>query len=63
MKALLVVMLVFLGAITALAYGRADVSAGVAAVVSHFRAGEPTALLVSGGALLVLAGALRRFTF
>jgi hypothetical protein len=51
----------FLAAAT---YGRAVASGGVSTVVSPSpRPGEPAALLVSGGVLLGLAGALRRFNF
>jgi hypothetical protein len=58
MKALLVILLVLLAAATAVAYGRADV---LTAVVSHTSStGEPAVLLLSGSALLGLAGALRR---
>jgi hypothetical protein len=61
MKAILVLSLVILGAATALAYSPSDV---MTAVVSHTSsAGEPTALLLSGGALIGLAGALRRCAF
>ena len=58
MKALFVLLLVLLAAATAVAYSRADVRT---AVVSHTSsATEPTALLLSGSALLGLAAALRR---
>jgi len=63
MKALIVLILVSLAAGTAMAYGRADVAVGLS-VVSHTpRAAEPIALLLSGSALIGLAGALRRFSF
>jgi hypothetical protein len=58
MKALFVLLLVLLAAATVVAYSRADV---MTAVVSHTSsASEPTALLLSGSALLGLAGAVRR---
>ena len=64
MKALVVLILVILAAASLVAYGRADVAAGMAAVVSHTsQADEPVALLLSGSALIGLAGALRRFAF
>ena len=62
MKAFLVLLGVIAAAATALAFGHADVSAGVNAVASQVTT-EPTALLLSGSALLGLAGAVRRLTF
>jgi hypothetical protein len=59
MKAFLVLFIVPAAAATALAYGHAGVSEGVNAVAWHASA-EPTALLLSGSALLGLAGAVRR---
>ena len=49
---------------TAVAFGH-SVTAGVAAVASQAAAGtsEPAAMLLSGSALLGLAGAVKRFTF
>ena len=64
MKALVVLVLVVLAAASLVAYGRADVAAGMAAVVGHAsQTDEPMALLLSGSALIGLAGALRRFAF
>ena len=64
MKALVVLVLVILAAASLVAYGRADVAAGMAAVVSlTSHPDEPIALLLSGSALIGLAGALRRFAF
>ena len=62
MKALLVLILVSLAAATVMAYGRAEVVAvGIVSVVPHSsRAAEPFVLLLSGSALIGLAGALRR---
>jgi hypothetical protein len=62
MKVLLVVVIVLIAAATALAYGLAGVTAGVSAVASHAST-EPTALLLSGSALLGIAGAVRRLPF
>jgi hypothetical protein len=59
MKVVLVLVLVLIAAATALAYGHSGVSAGVSAVASRTFT-EPTMLLLSGGALLGLAGAVRR---
>ena len=65
MKALFVLILVSLAAATVMAYGRAEVVAvGIASVVPHSsRAAEPVVLLLSGSALIGLAGALRRSSF
>jgi hypothetical protein len=66
MKALLVLVIVLLAAATAFAYGRADFSAEMSTVVAQTTdvfANEPTIMLFSGGALLVVAGAMRRFPF
>ena len=60
MKASLVLILTAAAAATALAYGPADMAAAVAAPAWP---GEPTALLLSGSALIGVAGALRRCTF
>jgi hypothetical protein len=63
MKALLILAFVLVVAATALAYGHAGVSAGVTAVASSApHAREPAALLVSGGALLAIGTALRRYS-
>jgi hypothetical protein len=62
MKVLLVFVIVLIAAATALAYGHAGVTAGVSAVASHAST-EPTALLLSGSALLGIAGAVRRLPF
>jgi len=68
MKALVVLVIVIVAVIVAaaslVAYGRADVAAGMAAVIDHTsHTDEPIALLLSGSALIGLAGALRRFAF
>jgi methionine-rich copper-binding protein CopC len=63
MKAMVVLILVLLAAATVVAYGHADMAAGMAAVVAHTsQADEPIALLFSGSALIGLAGAVRRLT-
>jgi hypothetical protein len=63
MKAMVVLILVLLAAATVVAYGHADMAAGMAAVVAHTsQADEPIALLLSGSALIGLAGAVRRLT-
>jgi hypothetical protein len=59
MKVLLVLVLMLVAAATALAYGHTGVSAGVTAVAAR-AINEPIALLLSGSALLGLAGAVRR---
>ena len=66
MKVLLVLTFVVLTTAGALAFGGADVAAGVAAVVHQVQhatssSTEPATMLLSGSALLVLAGAIRRF--
>jgi hypothetical protein len=66
MKALLVFVIVLLAAATAFAYGRADLSAEMSSVVAQTTdvfANEPTVMLLSGGVLLGVAGAMRRFPF
>jgi hypothetical protein len=52
-------------AATALAFGHSTMTADVTAVASQAAAGsgEPAFMLLSGSALLGLAGALKRFTF
>jgi len=61
MRAFLVLAIVLVAAATALAYGHAGVSASVSAVASHAsQPTEPAVLLLSGSALLGLAGAVRR---
>jgi hypothetical protein len=61
MKAFVVMILVLLAAASAVTYGRADMAAGVASMVAHTaQADEPIWLLLSGTALIGLAGALRR---
>jgi hypothetical protein len=65
MKALLVLAIVLLGAATAFGYGSADVASGLSTVVEQttdVRFTEPVLLLLSGAALLVLGGAVRRFS-
>jgi len=64
MKALLVLILVSLAAATVMAYGRADGAVGFVSLVPHApRVAEPVVLLLSGSALIGLAGALRRSSF
>jgi hypothetical protein len=64
MKALVVMVLALLAAGSAVAYGRAEMAAGMVSVVAHTPlADEPIWLLLSGGALIGLAGVLRRSTF
>jgi hypothetical protein len=63
MKAFVVMILVLLAAASAFAYGRIELTAGVASVVVHSPVDEPIWLLLSGSALIGLAGALRRSTF
>ena len=65
MKVFLVLSLVILAAAAALAYGRADevrTLATVAAQTTHVVGAEPVTLLLSGGFLLAVAGAVRRLT-
>lgn len=61
---LLVSVFVLLAAATALALGSGTVATSVtaAAVQVADRTGEPATLLLSGGFLLGLAGAVKRFT-
>jgi len=59
MKVVLVFVIVVIAAATAFAYGQAGVGAGVTAVAAQAWA-EPAALLLSGSALLGIAGAVRR---
>jgi hypothetical protein len=64
MKVLLVLAIVVLAAATAFAYGHAEVAAGMSVVVDHTAGvvvSEPAAMLLSGGLLLALASAVRRF--
>jgi hypothetical protein len=60
MKGLLVITTVFLTAMTVLAYSRTNAAAAMA---ERSWPREPTMLLLSGGTLLGIGGALRRFTF
>jgi hypothetical protein len=61
MKILAVFLLVALAAATALAYGHPSV-AGITVVATQTAGShEPITLLLSGAALLGVAGALRRF--
>jgi hypothetical protein len=62
MKVVLGLIIMLVAAATVVAYGHAGVSAGVSAVASH-ASREPTALLLSGSALLGIAGAVRRLPF
>lgn len=64
MKAFVVMILVLLAAASVVAYSRGDMAAGVASMMAHTsQADEPIWLLLSGSALIGLAGALRRSTF
>lgn len=63
MKALLVLVLTLLAAATALAYGQLESGTHVATFVEETAsafATEPVVLLLSGGLLLAIAGAVRR---
>jgi hypothetical protein len=60
MKGLLVITLTLLAAATALAYGHSEMAT---LVTESSWPGEPATLLLSGSALLGVAGALRRITF
>jgi hypothetical protein len=65
MKVVLVSVLVALAAATSLAYGNHTVATSTPAVavqVTERAVSEPAALLLSGGFLLGLAGAVKRFT-
>ena len=62
MKGLLVITLMLLAAATALAYGHSEM-ATLVTESSWSWPGEPATLLLSGSALLGVAGALRRITF
>jgi hypothetical protein len=64
MKVFIVLVLVLLAAATALAFGTLPGGTDVAAVAVQVADGtsEPAALLLSGSALLGLAGAVKRFT-
>lgn len=63
MKVLLVLTIGLLTAASTLALGRADVAAGVTAMVQDAASSptEPATMLLSGSALLALAGVVRRF--
>lgn len=62
---ILIALLIVATAATALGFGHSTMTAGVTAVASQAAAGsgEPAFMLLSGSALLGLAGALKRFTF
>ncbi len=62
MKALLILAFVLVVATTALAYGHAGVAAVTAMASAAPEPSEPAALLLSGGALLAIASALRRYS-
>ena len=64
MKVVLILVFVLLAAATALALGSGTVATSVtaAAVQVVDRTGEPATLLLSGSALLGLAGLVKRFT-
>jgi hypothetical protein len=62
MKAVIVLLLVLLAAASVVAYGRAE-AAGLAVSVLHpYQPDESISLLLSGSALIMLAGAVRRLT-
>ena len=64
MKVLLVLTIVLLAAATAFAYGGAEVTASVSAVVAQtadVTLREPLTMLLSGSLLIVVASAVRRF--
>jgi hypothetical protein len=70
MKVVLVCIIVFIAAATAFAYGQVGVSTSMTAVVTTGVTAvvvdpwaEPIALLLSGSALLGIAGAVRRMPF
>ena len=63
MRVLLVLTIMLMAAATAFAYGRAEMAASVSVVVAHtpgVALTEPLTMLLSGGLMLVLAGAVRR---
>ncbi len=63
MKALLVLLITLLAAASAYAYGRSDATGSVALLVEETASActtEPAVMLLSGGVLLALAGAVRR---
>lgn len=64
MRVLLVLTIMLMAAATAFAYGRAEMAASVSVVVASTSAvalTEPLTMLLSGGLLLGLASAVRRF--
>lgn len=63
MKVVIVLMLVLVAAATVVAYGHTDAAGMAAAVLHSSQPAEPISLLVSGTALIGLAGAVRRLTF
>jgi hypothetical protein len=66
MRALLVLGLAFVCAAmvaAALAFGESAITAGFTAVASQTGTSEPAAMLLSGSALLGLAGAVKRLSF
>ena len=60
MKAVIVLVLVLLTAATVVAYGHAEAAEMAAAVLLPSQSDEAVSLLLSGSALIGLAGALRR---
>ena len=60
MKAVVVLILVLLTAATVVAYGHVEAAEMAAAVLLPTQADESISLLLSGSALIGLAGALRR---
>jgi len=62
MRVILVLMLLVLAVGTGLAYGNDGITHTVAALGGKALS-QPAALLLSGGFLIVFAGAVRRFTF
>ena len=60
MKVGLVLSIVVLAAASVVAYARPEMSATLSLAASGIRLSEPGVMLISGSALLVVAGALRR---
>ena len=62
---IVVALIIAATAATALAFGHSSMTASVTAAASQAAAGsgEPAFMLLSGSALLGLAGAIKRFTF
>ena len=62
MKAVIVHMLVLLAAATVMAYSHGEAAGMAVAVLNSTHPDEPLTLLLSGSALIGLAGAVRRLT-